>query len=127
MISRDERERDRAICEAATPGPWEQMYASNNAGMPTADFKIPAHNGGATVEMLADDAAFIVAARERWPAALDALDEMERRIAEVEYRMRGMMASAERVRQLGAETHAKALVRAADGMREALRILRGEP
>ena len=55
------------LAAAATPPPWEQTYAYNNAGMPTADFKIPGHNGGATVEILAADAEFIVAARALLP------------------------------------------------------------
>lgn len=42
----------------ATAGPWKWEYASNNAGMPTGFFYIPAHNGNAKVEMLADDARF---------------------------------------------------------------------
>ena len=50
----------QAALAQMTPGPWRQTYAYNNAGMPTADFYIPGHNGNATVEMLAGDAAGIV-------------------------------------------------------------------
>lgn len=57
-----------ALASAATEGPWRQEYAFNNAGCPTAFFYIPGHNGEARVEMLADDAAFIAAAREAVPA-----------------------------------------------------------
>jgi hypothetical protein len=53
-------EKLRALLYRATKRPWKQTYAYNNAGMPTADFYIPGHNGNATVEMLADDAALIV-------------------------------------------------------------------
>jgi hypothetical protein len=53
-------ERLRSLLYRATKRPWKQTYAYNNAGMPTADFYIPGHNGNATVEILADDAALIV-------------------------------------------------------------------
>jgi hypothetical protein len=68
----------RALCEATTPGPWRQEYAYNNGGCPTANFYIPGHNGGATVEMLANDAAFIVAARTALPELLARLEAAER-------------------------------------------------
>jgi len=50
----------KAILYSATRFPWKYTYAYNNGGMPTADFYIPGHNGNATVEILADDAALIV-------------------------------------------------------------------
>lgn len=49
------------LVRAMTPGPWRQEPAWNNGGCPTADFHIPGHNQGASVEMLAGDAAAIVA------------------------------------------------------------------
>lgn len=90
-------ERLRALLYRATKRPWKQTYAYNNAGMPTSDFYIPGHNGNATVEMLADDAALIVEGVEMLPdllkvfeAALefvnqhvkdpDQLDDLERQI-----------------------------------------------
>ena len=71
----------RALLAAATPGPWVQHYGFNNAGMPTAFFVIPAHNDGATVEMLADDAALIVALRNAAPALLDERDALRAQVA----------------------------------------------
>lgn len=63
-------ERLRALLYRATKRPWKQTYAYNNAGMPTADFYIPGHNGNATVEILADDAALIVEGVEMLPDLL---------------------------------------------------------
>ena len=63
-------ERLRELLYRATKRPWKQTYAYNNAGMPTADFYIPGHNGNATVEILADDAALIVEGVEMLPDLL---------------------------------------------------------
>lgn len=52
--------RNLLNAQTRTRFPWKYTYAYNNAGCPTADFYIPGHNGGATVEILADDAALIV-------------------------------------------------------------------
>lgn len=43
----------------------------NNGGMPLADFSIPGHNGGATAEMLAEDAHGIVELRTAAPVLLE--------------------------------------------------------
>jgi hypothetical protein len=60
MIDLDELER---IARAATQDneQWHYEESWNNAGMPLADLRIPGHNGGASVEMLLDDAAHIAA------------------------------------------------------------------
>lgn len=50
---------------------WRSAASYNNAGMPLADFTIPGHNAGATVEMLAVDADGIVALRLAAPVLLD--------------------------------------------------------
>ena len=63
--------RLRALLAEGTRRPWKQTYAYNNAGMPTADFHIPGHNGGATVEMLACDAELLVEAVHKLPELLD--------------------------------------------------------
>jgi hypothetical protein len=57
----------------ASPGPWEQHYAANNAGCPLGSFKIPGHNEGKEVEMLADDAKLIVEVRNMLPELLTSL------------------------------------------------------
>lgn len=62
----------------ATKGPWKQRYTANNAGTPLADFFIPGHNGNAAVEMLSDDAVFIVAAREAVPLLTERVRELGR-------------------------------------------------
>ncbi len=59
---------DRKLCEAATPGPWK------------IDGDVPTVVCGKDVMFSADDkddAKFIAAAREGWPAALDRIAELE--------------------------------------------------
>lgn len=63
-----------ALLGEATRRPWKQTYAYNNAGMPTADFHIPGHNGGAMVEMLACDAELLVEAVHALPELLAVFD-----------------------------------------------------
>ena len=63
-------EKLRDLLAEGTRRPWKQTYAYNNAGMPTADFYIPGHNGGATVEMLACDAELLVEAVHALPELL---------------------------------------------------------
>lgn len=62
-------DRLRALLNGASGRPWKFQPSWNNAGMPLADFSIPGHNQGATVEMLAADAQLIV-------EAIDALPEL---------------------------------------------------
>jgi hypothetical protein len=97
--------------EAMTPGPWRQEYAWNNAGMPTADFAIPGHNGGATVEMLADDAAAIVWLRTNLRPLLDALEAAEAERAQHRSDIAGLesaLATAEHERQTAEDALAPA-------------------
>lgn len=66
----------RAVCEAATPGPWQQH----------PDYPVTVDDGR---NMAFDcdteeDAAFIAAARTHLPAALDALEQSRAREAQVE-------------------------------------------
>jgi hypothetical protein len=64
----------RRVEAVATQPPWKATAGWNNGGCQTADFHIPGHNGGATVEMLADDADFIVAARSLVPELTERLE-----------------------------------------------------
>jgi hypothetical protein len=63
-------DRLRALLNGASGRPWKFQSSWNNAGMPLADFFIPGHNGGATVEMLAADAQLIVEAMDALPELL---------------------------------------------------------
>ena len=61
-----------AIEQAMTPAAdWKSEPSWNNGGSSLADFTIPGHNGGATVEMLAADGTGIVAARKALPVLLE--------------------------------------------------------
>ncbi len=68
---------------AASNGPWRQEYGWNNGGMATGYFYIPEHNGGAKVEMLADDTAFIAHARQDIPALLAEVERLTALLARV--------------------------------------------
>lgn len=78
---RQQIEDMKKLLTEATSGPWEAEVGWNNAGCPTSFFKIPGHNEGATVEILARDAAFIVGARND---LLSLLEQVEGRIARLE-------------------------------------------
>lgn len=69
-MKNEDLDRLEAFHKESTSGKWKHVYTANNAGMPLADFYIPRHNGGAKVEMLADDAAFICEAHAQVPALL---------------------------------------------------------
>lgn len=77
-MSRPDIEGIAAREAAATPGPWEDAAGFNNAGCPILCFKIPAHNAGATVEMLEDDVEFIKHARADVPALVAYVARLER-------------------------------------------------
>ena len=63
-------EQDRRICEAATKGPWDAYYGCCNGG--------PHYNIiAAGRELRREDATFIAAAREGWPAALDEIQNLK--------------------------------------------------
>ena len=66
----------RALCDAATPGPWEQILTGGTAYVTTTTHRC--FNIGLDVDgPRRADARFISAARTGWPAALDALDDLE--------------------------------------------------
>lgn len=65
----------RAICDAASPGPWE---ASDTNAIETEDGCLIGYCGGAADDGLKADAAFIAAARTALPAALDELEQLQR-------------------------------------------------
>lgn len=75
MITKEEREKDKAICEAATPGPWTHEGGRMVRCQPNGD-TVPART--------TEDAIFMITARTALPAYIAAAEEMERRIAKVE-------------------------------------------
>lgn len=93
IATADGRARLRELAEAATPGPWEWWTSNSwrrlrndcgrgvhsNVALPTVG-----NDGQPDIQVRPEDMAFIAAARTQFPAALDALDRAERRIAELE-------------------------------------------
>jgi hypothetical protein len=75
--------RLRALCGAATEGPWADEYGYNNGGCPTHFLYVPGHSQGAKVEMMAQDSAFIIAAREALPIALDEVERLRGLLADI--------------------------------------------
>lgn len=74
----------RALGEAAAPPPWKSSETMADEAVVYVDDPDVAH--AAIVLFQADwgteaDAAFIAAARTGWPAALDRVEELERRLA----------------------------------------------
>lgn len=61
------------------PAGWKAETGWGNAGMPLADFTIPGHNDGATVEMLVADAHGAVVMRRHWAALVELVAACERR------------------------------------------------
>jgi hypothetical protein len=89
----EEIEKDRKIIEAATEGPWityDIFVSDYNPAIPVgietvnaahiADTHIDAEDGPSEVA----DAAFIAAARIRWPEALNEIDRLTQRVKELE-------------------------------------------
>jgi hypothetical protein len=73
-------------CEAATPGPWDSGRGNDrsNTVCGSDGLEITVRKPGAFYSDYKDDDAFIAHARTGLPAALDALDTAEGRIAEPE-------------------------------------------
>lgn len=94
-MTTDEIKQARAVCEAATPGPWavETRHPSDPrrivgpAGESIAYPVSPKH------------AAFIAAARTGWPAALDALEDAESRAKAWKAQAEGMAEVAKEAKQ----------------------------
>lgn len=104
MISKEERQKDRAICEAAPEGPWAAVEVERGGGWESA-LRLPsgAHVFGIPSTMV----PFVATARDRLPVYVAALDTIEERMATIEALTRG---------DDSAESKAAAMV---------LRILRG--
>lgn len=87
MISQEELDRLLALCQAATPGPWES-HATQISGRPYV--ALPREEGepwGATLvfgsnEAHKDNAAFIAAARTALPTVLEELVRLREVLAE---------------------------------------------
>ena len=127
MISKSERERDKAICEAATRQ-WRQAH---HVGEPRAIYRakymdlslLALDRDGMAIFAREADAAAAVNAVNRLPVYIADAEEMERRIRIVE----GTAAELRRLAPgVDAEQAAEARVRA-EAIEGVLRILRGEP
>ena len=80
-------EQDRKICEAATPGEWrigkygQCVIADSEYGTHTDKGAAEYYGGNLVCESTyPQNATFIAAAREGWPAALDRIAELERQL-----------------------------------------------
>lgn len=122
MIPKAEREKDRAICNAATKGTWEEcgqsiFVAGEEPGEPAADWV-----ANVAYRALRRDRAALANAVNRLPVYIEEAEEMERRIAEIETVRDRAKALRERLRGQDGEHTAIINLRAWDS---ALRILRG--
>lgn len=76
---------DREIIDAASPGEWESGHYHDDQGCP--DYGVFSDVRVAS-QLMFRDAEFIAAARTRWPAALDRIDQLEGRVKELEGALR---------------------------------------
>jgi hypothetical protein len=91
MLTKDERAAMRARCEAASEGAWmrddDRIYAGVRLIAWLCDDSQEyeeAADRAANCEQVIADGAFLVNARTDLPAALDALDAAEQRVADLE-------------------------------------------
>lgn len=80
MMDADQRARLRALCEAATPGPWE----AEHRGVVGNDVVVVEDCATAGWDVYPANQALIAAARTALPALLGALDAEERASREVQ-------------------------------------------
>ena len=89
MISKAEREKDKAICEAATKGVW-LTFGGETPGERVRIKHLDKQSGYLTIaevlgwDRIPENAAAIVNAVNRLPAYIADAEEMERRIAKIE-------------------------------------------
>lgn len=89
MITREEREKDKAICEAATPGPW-RWWTSNSHRRLRSDaapgdvaFGTKLRDGCDDIVISDADMAASENAANRLPLYIADAEEMEKRIAKI--------------------------------------------
>ena len=74
-------EKDRKICEVASKGPWRAVERGNSvtsfAVVTVAYEGMPQKNICSAISPKTEDATFIAAARDGWPAALERITELE--------------------------------------------------
>jgi hypothetical protein len=122
VISKEEREQDRAICKAAPDGPWVPVEVEQAGGWESA-LRLP--SGGHVFGIPSTMLRFIAAARNRMPAYIADAEEMERRIDALEHAIDDERTDLRERHDPGMEPEG-ARDRLA-GLLEARRILRGEP
>lgn len=83
-LGSSEWDRDREICEKATPGPWGNIEIDRDASGTWLVHTIPGSRGTTLSEVTINDDRFISAARTRWPAALDRIAELELKLSDLE-------------------------------------------
>jgi hypothetical protein len=78
-VTDEKTKRLRALCEAATPGPWTHDYDGEQG------YAVRGPSDGQTVCIgYEEDAAFIAAARTALPEVIDELERLRARILELE-------------------------------------------
>jgi hypothetical protein len=71
----------RALCEKATPGPWEYHKSESGDGVlcPRGGYVVEVGHGTTN-----NDAAFIAAARDALPALLDEVERLRERLDDIQ-------------------------------------------
>jgi hypothetical protein len=116
VSTKAEREKDKAICEAATPPPWIHEGGRMFRCRPNGD-SVPART--------TEDALFMVRARECLPAYIADAEETERRVTQVEKLLAQTQERVAISRGAGMMVHALEDEQRASLYSEVLCILRG--
>jgi hypothetical protein len=136
MITKEQRERDRAICERVeTPLPWRwwtscshQRLSSDVTGKDGDVAYGHTHKDGCgDIAIRECDMAHVENAVNRLPAYIADAEEMERRIERVERLAREAAEGAARHKAQGEHSAALVCGDVADAYQRAAKILRGEP
>lgn len=129
-ITKEEREKDRAISEAATPGPWEFTTLPHDERKGTNDVCDMVNDCFVMcfgdLRRYEDDGRFIALARGRLPLYIAALDALDERMATIEALKKSEEEAAQALRRVGEHVRSLGATHRASGLAEALRILRGE-
>ncbi|MCR8938737.1 hypothetical protein O0555_15495 [Brevibacillus laterosporus] len=87
---------DLEICYAATEGPWnaDRVEWSGNENL---QYWVMTHEDGVACAVSYEDARFIAEARDGWPHAIRRAVDAERKVAQMERRLRAVESTVERM------------------------------
>jgi hypothetical protein len=129
MIPKEKRDADRRICEGATRRPCNSLrhlssVPSGKDGDVAHAYRSPA-DGVPYIAIREEDMAAIENAVNRLPAYIDALDDVDRQIAEIDRQAQRHETSGRKLFSQQEDAAATVCFDKAAVLRDALKILRG--